>query len=530
MFTEEDLSKVPNIEDAEVTIPNISPIIFTQSGIQHLLSTLDVSKASGPDRVSPYILKHCAEELSPVLQIIFTQSLTTGVLPPDWLSANICPVYKKGSRSSPCNYRPISLTPICSKIMEHIIYHSIMNHLNLNNILIDNQHGFRANHSCTTQLIAFIEDVSHALDHQKQVDIILLDFSKAFDTVPHQRLLSKLKHYGITNEIYNWIKTWLTQRIQRVVLDGEVSDQASVLSGVPQGTVLGPLMFLLYINDISKHINSPLRLFADDCLLYRVISCKDDASLLQEDLDRLYEWTKIWQLSFNIKKCVLLRCTRSLSPYQCNYTLNKDTLATTDQHRYLGVLLDKRLSWSPHISSIASKASQTLNFLKRNLSKCSTAIKASAYLTMIRPIMEYASAVWDPFYVKDIQQLEKVQRRAACWVLNDYRHTSSVTLMLKQLSWPTLTLCRRISRLSILYKAIQQQLSLTIPSYYLPPMIQSTRQYHPSHFVLPCSSTTSYQHSYFTRTIKDWNSLPTAIIETNSYNQFLSKLQTYIAN
>ena len=149
---------------------------------------------------------------------------------------------------------------------------------------------------------------------------------------------------------------------------------------------------------------------------------------------------------------------------------------------------------------------------------------------MVRPIMEYASAVWDPFYVKDIQQLEKVQRRAARWVLNDYRYTSSVTLMLKQLSWPTLMLRRRISRLSILYKAIQQQLSLTIPSYYLPPMIQSTRQYHPSHFVLPCSSTTSYQHSYFTRTIKDWNSLPTAIIETNSYNQFLSKLQTYIAN
>ena len=198
--------------------------------------------------------------------------------------------------------------------------------------------------------------------------------------------------------------------------------------------------------------------------------------MLQEDLDRLYEWTKIWQLSFNITKCVFLQCTRSLLPYQCNYTLNKHTLATTDQHRYLGVLIDKRLSWSPHISNIASRASQTLNFLKRNLSKCSTAIRASAYLTMVRPIMEYASAVWDPFYVKDIQQLEKVQRRAARWVLNDCRYTSSVTLMLKQLSWPTLMLCRRISRLSILYKAIHQQLSLTIPSYYLPPTIQSTRQ------------------------------------------------------
>ena len=146
--------------------------------------------------------------------------------------------------------------------------------------------------------------------------------------------------------------------------------------------------------------------------------------------------------------------------------------------------------------------------------------------------MEYASVVWDPFYVKDIQQLEKVQRRAARWVLNDYRYTSSVTSnsMLKQLSWPTLMLCRRISRLNILYKAIHQQLSLTIPSYYLPPTIKSTRQYHPLHFVLPCSSTTSHQHNYFTRTIKDWNSLPTAIIETNSHDQFLSNLQTYIAN
>ena len=149
---------------------------------------------------------------------------------------------------------------------------------------------------------------------------------------------------------------------------------------------------------------------------------------------------------------------------------------------------------------------------------------------MVRPIMEYASAVWDPFYGKDIQQMEKVQCRAARWVLNDYRYTSLVTLMLKQLSRPTLMLRHRISRLSILYKAIHQQLSLTIQSYYLPPTIQSTRQYHPSHFVLPCSSTTSHQHNYFTRTIKDWNSLPTAVIKINSHNKFLSNLQIYIAN
>ena len=254
-----------------------------------------------------------------------------------------------------------------------------MDHLNLNDVLIDNQHGFRSNHSCVTQLITFIEDVSYALDHQKQVDIILLDFSKAFDTVPHQRLLSKLKHYEITSEAYNWIHTWLTQRTQRVVLDSECSDLAPVLSGVPQGTVLGPLMFLLYINDISKYINSSLRLFIYDCLLYRVISCREDAASLQDDLNRLFEWTTVWQLKFNITKCVPLRCTRSLSPYQYNYILNNHTLAVTDQHTYLGVLIDKRLSWPPHISNIASKASQTLNLLKRNLSKCSRHLLTSQW-------------------------------------------------------------------------------------------------------------------------------------------------------
>ena len=134
--------------DAETPVPNMSPIIFIQSGIQHLLSTLDVNKASGPDRISSYILKHCAEELSPVLQVIFMQSLATGTLPSDWLSTNICPVFKKGSRNKVCNYQPISLTPICSKVMEHNIYLSIMDHLNLNDVLIDNQHGFRSNHSC----------------------------------------------------------------------------------------------------------------------------------------------------------------------------------------------------------------------------------------------------------------------------------------------------------------------------------------------------------------------------------------------
>ena len=178
-----------------------------------------------------------------------------------------------------------------------------MNHLNQHNVLIENQHGFRSQHSCVTQLITLTEDISYALDHQTQIDIILLDFSKAFDTVPHQRLLTKLKHYGIGDSTLAWIESWLTRRSQCVVLDGETSNPVPVLSGVPQGTVLGPLMFLLYINDIANDIDSPLRMFADDCLLYGIINSREDTIQLQQDLNKLSEWANTWQLNFNVIKC-----------------------------------------------------------------------------------------------------------------------------------------------------------------------------------------------------------------------------------
>ena len=189
-------------------------------------------------------------------------------------------------------------------------------------VLVENQHGFRANHSCVTQLLTLTENISHALDHKKQIDIILLDFAKAFDTVPHQRLLTKLQHYGIQSNTYNWIKAWLSNRTQQVLLDGVTSSSVSITSGVPQGTVLGPLMFLHYINDIITNINSPLRIFADNCLLYRIINTPEDTAILQQDLDQIASWLTTWQLRLNITKCVLIRCNRSHSPIHHHYTLN----------------------------------------------------------------------------------------------------------------------------------------------------------------------------------------------------------------
>ena len=230
----------------------------------------------------------------------------------------------------------------------------------------------------------------------------LIGFFKAFNTVPHQRLLTKLRYHGINGSTYNWIQTWLTQRTQCVVLNSETFSPASVMSGIPQGTVLGPLMFLLYINDITKDINSPLRLFTDDCLLYRVINSVKDINRIQEDLNKLSEWANTWQLKFNVSKCTVIRCTRSLSPFTHDYTLHSHILDISDQNMYLRVLIHKSLSWSPHISNVVNKASTTLNFLKCNPNKCSSQVKESAYLTMVRPQLEYASAVCDPYHIGDI--------------------------------------------------------------------------------------------------------------------------------
>ena len=371
-----------------------------------------------------------------------------------------------------------------------------MGHLQNNNIIIDNQHGFRPGHSCTTQLISLIEDVSRAMDKHQQTDLILLDFSKAFNTVPHHRLLTKLKYYRINITVCQWIQTWLTSRSQRVLVESESSESIPVTSGVPQGTVLGPLMFLLYINDITTNISSPLRLFADDCLLYNTINSQEDTDMLQQGLNQLCDWATTWQLNFNVTKCAVIRCTRSSSPVNVDYILNGTTLKLVEQHTYLGILIHKSLSWHPHIANITNKASKTLNFLKRNLSKCSLLVKASAYLTLVRPLLEYAAAVWDPHYQIDIQLLEKIQRRAARWVLHDYSRYSSVTSMLQHLNWPTLETRRKISRLQILYKALHDSIALPIPSYYQS-KLRSTRHHHPKYFIVPYSATTCHQSSFF---------------------------------
>ena len=269
------------------SVPVMPDINISLNGLLNLLSNLKPGKAAGPDMLRPLLLKELREEIAPIIKAIYERSLQTGRLPADWVKANVTPVFKKGDKSTAANYRPISLKCILCKVLEHILASNITKHLDEQGIMYDLQHGFREKRSCETQLVMMVEDLARNANVGKQTDVILLDFSKTFDKVTHSKLLWKFHQYGIRRQVLGWIRAFLGSRSQRVVLDGEESESIPVTSGVPQGSVLGPILFLIYINDLPDGIFSQVCLFADDTALYLTIEGKDDGAALQRVLDRL---------------------------------------------------------------------------------------------------------------------------------------------------------------------------------------------------------------------------------------------------
>jgi hypothetical protein len=350
----------------------------------------------------------------------------------------VIPIFKKGEKYLASNYRPVSLTCICCKLLEHIVVSNILKHLDTHNILVDNQHGFRSKRSCETQLLTLSHELLSNLHNGVQIDLIILDFSKAFDKVPHKKLLRKMDNYGIRGNTWNWVSAFLSNRTQQVALDGEVSSQMPVVSGVPQGSVLGPLLFLIFINDLPAAVTSKTRLFADDCILYRNITNQQDCTILQNDLNCLANWEKTWGMQFHPEKCNSLTVTRSQSPFKHDYVLKGHILESVSTAKYLGITLSHNMSWDTHINNITSKANKILGFLKRNLKINQEETKSLAYKSMVRSNLEYCSSVWSPHTQKQKNNIEKVQRRAARYVTNRYHNTSSVTSMIDHLQWKSL--------------------------------------------------------------------------------------------
>ena len=408
-------------------------------------------------------------------------------------------------------------------ILEHIVYSHIFAHLTHHNILCNQQHGFRQSRSCETQLILTVNDFAESLNNGEQTDVIFLDFSKAFDKVSHH-LFYKLYHYGIRGDILDWIKNFVSNRSQCVIVDGQQSNFSGVSSGVPQGTVLAPLLFLCFINDLPTRIASKIKLYADDVLLYATIHSQEDCHSLQKDLDTLDQWAINWKMSFNLQKCEFLRITNKKHPILACYSLQNTTIKEVSYAKYLGVTIDQNLSWSEHIKQVTNKANRVKGFLQRNLNRCPLPIKSNCYKSLIKPILDYAAVIWAPHTQRDINVIENVQRRAARFVTNIYSRYASVTEMLSSLEWPTLSRCRNEQKAIMLFKIINHHVDINATDFLIPIFNDHNTRGHSMRFSQPMTRVDSYKFSFFPSAIKIWNSLLQYVIDSSKIEQFKHSL------
>ena len=370
-----------------------------------------------------------------------------------------------------------------------------MSHLEEHNILTHLQHRFHSRMSTVTQLLLTTQDI-YQWDNKTQVDIGISEFAKAFDKVPHRSLLKKLHHYGIDNNIHTWITSFLTNGIQSAVVDGATSLPTKVISGVPQGTVLGTLLFLLYINDLPSVVSSQVRLYADDCILYRAIQTVQDQLQLQKDLNDLEQWAKKWGMEFNAKKCEIMRISRSSKPLQHLYSIGGEILSEVHKAKYLGITLSDTLSWSPYVNETVNKASGKIAFLPRNLHQCPQRLKEQAYLALVHSVLEYEASVWDPHLKKDVNALEGVQRCTSHFVTNNYDLTSSVTAMLKSLGWESLQDGWRDIRLALMYKIVHAQVAIPANDLLVKADSRTWANHKHKFRHIPATSE-AYKHSFF---------------------------------
>ena len=522
VFTNES-GQPPSMESEPVE--DCPPLIISEEGVEKLLRDLNPSKACGADNIPAWFLKMASKQLAPIFTNLFQSSIDSGVVPEEWRRANITALFKKGDRSDPGNYRPVSLTSVTCKVLEHIVHSHVMKHLESHSILVDTQHGFRAKRSTESQLILTINDIAKTFDAKKNVDMAVLDFTKAFDKVPHRRLIHKLRHYGIRNSLSNWIKNFLSNRVQSVVVEGESSTSAAVLSGVPQGTVLGPLLFLIYINDLPDELQSKCRLFADDCLVYKEITSSADIDILKEDMQQLEIWQDKWLMQFNPKKCSTVTFgTRN--PPKHEYSFCNELLKSEDSTTYLGVEFNNTLSWNNQTQAATKKAQKVLGMIRRNLWSCPEKVKVTAYTSLVRPHLEYAAGAWCPYRKRNIKSLERIQRQAARFCKADYsREPGTVTKLLSDLKWETLETRRLIHRLSMMYKIRHELVEIPMSQHF----VQNTRSSRPHNqkYIRPATRIDAYKYSFFPASIKEWNKLPAHVVECATLEGFKASLHSH---
>jgi len=392
---------------------SLTDIVFGPGLINKAIKKLKSKAKGGPDGIPPLFFKKCKLWVSPVLSHIFQSCFEAGFMPTIWLKAFITPIFKKGNKLDPCNYRPIALTCVMCKLMESVVKDQLISYLLVHKLISKHQHAFILHHSTTTNLLECTLDWSISLNSKHCVDIIYIDFQRAFDSIVHSKLILKLQSFGINGKLLAWLTAFLSNRTQCVVIENCLSDERPVLSGVPQGSVIGPILFLLFINDIDSVCSgiTNFKLFADDLKLYSNVTACSSNTDLQLSLDNLSLWANSWQLTINTNKCSVLGLHGRFRSSNKSYYFNGCLLSSTNPIRDLGILINDNLYYKSHINSIVSKSLQRIGILFRGFLCRDLHFLRKAFIIYVRPLIEYNSILWSPNQKKYIDLIEKVQRR-----------------------------------------------------------------------------------------------------------------------
>ena len=523
VFTKEDMDNMPDMSTC--SYPILNNFSITEAEVLKGLGALKINKSPGPDEILPIVLKEMKEVIYKPLTKIMQQSLDTGVVPTDWKIANVIPIHKKGDKTEPGNYRPISLTSIICKLMETIIRSKMENYLYGNNILGDSQHGFRKGRSCLTNLLDFFEDATLTMDNCKAYDMVYLDFQKAFDKVPHKRLILKLNAVGIQGNACTWIREWLTCRKQKVLIRGETSKWSEVTSGVPQGSVLGPLLFLIYINDLDSGIVSKLVKFADDTKIGGVANTVAAAKVIQNDLDSIQNWADTWQMTFNREKCKVLHAGNKNVHYK--YHMGDTEIEEGNYEKDLGVYVDSEMSSSRQCGEAIKKANKMLGYIVRSVEFKSREVMLKLYNALVRPHLEYCVQFWSPRYKKDIAALERVQRRATR-IIPGLKGMSYAD-RLKELNLFSLEQRRLRGDLIQTFK-ILKGIDNVDPGDFFDLKKETRTRGHKWRLDKGAFRTENRRHFFTQRIVRVWNQLPSNVVEADTLGSFKKLLDEILGS
>ena len=516
VFTSEKKDYLPTIKNVfcGVNSQKLCTFNITSDMVKMKLSKLKMNKAPGIDQIGTRMLIEIAEEISDTVTELFNKSLHLGEIPQDWKLANVTPVFKKGKKTDPSNYRPVSLTVILCKVFESIMRDKMLDHLVRYELIKETQHGFVKKKSCLTNLLVFLEELTKYLDSGYPVDVIYLDFQKAFDKVPHQRLITKLAAHGFDGDILNWIENWLADRKQRVVINGQFSGWRDVLSGVPQGSVLGPLLFVIYINDIDESVVSRALKFADDTKIYHTVNTSSDIEMLRSDLCNLFSWSTEWQMLFNVEKCHVMHL--GYGNPRVDYIMDGKRLETVTEEKDLGVFVSEDLKWEKQCSYAVSKANKVLGMIKRNFVDRSKEIIIPLYKSLVRPHLEYCSQIWNPHFNKDVKLIEGVQRRATKLV-QGMEHLSYDS-RLKELGLMRLSSRRIRSDLIETFKITSGMYNISKDEFF--EFDDGGRRGHSKKLLKKRCRLDVRKYTFSNRVVDKWNSLPDSSVNCTSVIMF----------